>query len=203
MEARLRNALAHGDRLLTGQRIGGARLVAEVIRGAAELPVPEPEALPRDPICLPGGAGNTTRGEGVQRGVGFAVGFKNTGFSEGSPTTTAPRASACSRMVEPKCIALRPRSGRATNVILQVAQTELGTADVVLAPLTTASVGSSGSASASRMTWMAAGAVQLARAAPRSFEEQERTEVAKSTSSGSIGTARRARSTRRRARPRG
>jgi CO/xanthine dehydrogenase Mo-binding subunit len=54
-----------------------------------------------------------------------------------------------------------------------VARTELGTDDVVLAPLTTASVDSAGSASASRMTWMAAGAVQLAcRAA---LEEQERT----------------------------
>jgi CO/xanthine dehydrogenase Mo-binding subunit len=58
-------------------------------------------------------------------------------------------------------------------VILQVAQTELGTEDVVLAPHTTASVDSAGSASASRMTWMAAGAVQLAcRAA---LEERERT----------------------------
>ena len=59
--------------------------------GAAELPVPEPEALPRDPIRLPGGAGNTTRGEGVQRGVGFAVGFKNIGFSEGFDDYRAAR----------------------------------------------------------------------------------------------------------------
>jgi CO/xanthine dehydrogenase Mo-binding subunit len=54
-----------------------------------------------------------------------------------------------------------------------VARTELGTDDVVLAPHTTATVDSSGSTSASRMTWMAAGAVQLAcRAA---LEERERT----------------------------
>ncbi|HKT43326.1 MAG TPA: molybdopterin cofactor-binding domain-containing protein, partial [Gaiellaceae bacterium] len=37
---------------------------------------------------------------------------------------------------------------------------ELGTEDVRLAPGTTAAVGSAGSASASRMTWMAAGAVR-------------------------------------------
>ena len=66
VELRLRNALAHGDRLPTGQRIEGSLPVAEVIRRAAELPVPEPEAAPRDPIRLPGGAGNTTRGEGVR-----------------------------------------------------------------------------------------------------------------------------------------
>jgi CO/xanthine dehydrogenase Mo-binding subunit len=59
------------------------------------------------------------------------------------------------------------------NVILQVAQTELDTEDVVIAPHTTATVDSAGSTSASRMTWMAAGAVQLAcRAA---LEERERT----------------------------
>src|SRR6185436_2865916 len=58
-----------------------------------------------------------------------------------------------------------------TGVILQVARTELGTDAVVLAPMQTATVGSGGSTSASRQTWMAAGAVQLAcRAA---LEERE------------------------------
>jgi CO/xanthine dehydrogenase Mo-binding subunit len=58
------------------------------------------------------------------------------------------------------------------NVILQVARTELGSNDVVLAPHTTATVDSAGSASASRMTWMASGAVRDAcRAA---LEERER-----------------------------
>jgi CO/xanthine dehydrogenase Mo-binding subunit len=46
------------------------------------------------------------------------------------------------------------------GVILQVARTELGIDDVRLAPHTTATVDSAGSASASRMTWMAAGAVR-------------------------------------------
>src|SRR5207248_11266138 len=75
VELRLLNALGPGDVLPTGQRVTGSLPVAEVIRRAAALPIPEPEELPRDPIRLPGGAGNTTRGQGVQRGVGFAVGF--------------------------------------------------------------------------------------------------------------------------------
>ena len=59
-----------------------------------------------------------------------------------------------------------------SDVILQVARLELGTDDVTLASGSTARVGSSGSASASRMTWMAAGAVQTAcRAA---LEERDR-----------------------------
>jgi CO/xanthine dehydrogenase Mo-binding subunit len=173
VELRLRNALAHGDRLPTGQRIDGSLPVAEVIRRAAELPIPEPQDLPRDPIRLPGGTGNTTRGEGVQRGVGFAVGFKNIGFSEGFDDYCAARVRLLADgRAEVHCAAAEVGQG-VTNVILQVARTELGTDDVVLAPLTTASVDSAGSASASRMTWMAAGAVQLAcRAA---LEERERT----------------------------
>ena len=50
-----------------------------------------PKELPRDPIRLPGGAGNTTRGEGVRRGVGFAVGFKNICYSEGFDDSCAAR----------------------------------------------------------------------------------------------------------------
>jgi CO/xanthine dehydrogenase Mo-binding subunit len=173
VELRLLNALAPGDVLPTGQKIEGSLPVADVIRRAAELPVPELEPLPRDAIRLPGGAGNTTRGEGVQRGVGFAVGFKNICYSEGFDDYCAARVRLhADGSAEVHCAAAEVGQG-VSNVIVQVARTELGTDDVVLAPYETASVDSAGSASASRMTWMAAGAVQLAcRAA---LEERERT----------------------------
>jgi CO/xanthine dehydrogenase Mo-binding subunit len=164
VELRLRNALAHGDSLPTGQKITGALPVAEVIRRAAAIPVPEPEELLRDPIRLPGGAGNTTRGEGVRRGVGFAVGFKNIGYSEGFDDYTAARVrlfadSDGELTAEVHCAAAEVGQG-VSNVIVQTARTELETENVVLAPHTTASVDSAGSSSASRMTWMASGAVQ-------------------------------------------
>ncbi|HKI23817.1 MAG TPA: molybdopterin cofactor-binding domain-containing protein [Gaiellaceae bacterium] len=176
VELRLRNAMAPGDALPTGQKITGSMPVAEVIRKAAAIPVPEAEELPRDPIRLPGGAGNTTRGEGVRRGVGFAVGFKNIGYSEGFDDYTAARvrlfADAGGELVaEVHCAAAEVGQG-VTNVILQTARTELELENVVLAPGTTAAVGSAGSASASRMTWMAAGAVQAACRAVR--DELER-----------------------------
>ena len=94
VELRLLNALATGDVLPTGQRLTGSMPVAEVIRQAAALEPPAPEELPRDPLRLPGGAGNTTRGEGVRRGVGFAVGFKNIAYSEGFDDSTAARVRA-------------------------------------------------------------------------------------------------------------
>jgi CO/xanthine dehydrogenase Mo-binding subunit len=172
IELRLLNALRSGDVTPTGQTITGTLPVEEVIRRAAELPVPEAEELPRDPLRLPGGSGNTTRGEGVQRGVGFAVGFKNIGYSEGFDDYTAARVRLhADGSAEVHCAAAEVGQGVA-GVILQVARTELGSDDVTLAPHTTATVGSAGSASASRMTWMASGAVRDAcRAA---LEERER-----------------------------
>jgi CO/xanthine dehydrogenase Mo-binding subunit len=121
---------------------------------------------------LPGGSGNTTRGEGVHRGVGFAVGFKNIGYSEGYDDYTAARVQLhADGSATVHCAAAEVGQGVA-NVILQVARTELGIRDVLVAPHTTATVDSAGSASASRMTWMASGAVRDAcRAA---LEERER-----------------------------
>jgi CO/xanthine dehydrogenase Mo-binding subunit len=172
VELRLLNALGPGDALPTGQVITGSLPTAEVIRRAAAIPVPEPEELPRDPLRLPGGAGNTTRGEGVRRGVGFAVGFKNLCYSEGFDDSCAARVVLrADGSAEVHCAATEVGQGVA-GVMLQVARAELGTDDVVLAPHTTAAVGSAGSASASRLTWMVAGAVRDAcRAA---LEERER-----------------------------
>jgi CO/xanthine dehydrogenase Mo-binding subunit len=172
IELRLLNALGPGGSLPTGQKITGTLPVADVIRRAAALDIPEQEELPRDPMRLPGGSGNTSRGEGVRRGVGFAVGFKNIGYSEGFDDYTAARVRLYEDgSAEVHCAAAEVGQGVA-NVILQVARTELGSNDVVLAPHTTATVDSAGSASASRMTWMASGAVRDAcRAA---LEERER-----------------------------
>ena len=173
IELRLLNALEPGGMLATGQIVAGALPTRDVIRRAAALPPPEPEELPREAIRLPGGAGNTTRGEGVRRGVGFAVGFKNICYSEGfDDFCTARVVLAEDGSAEVHCAAAEVGQG-VSDVILQVARLELGTEDVTLASGSTARVGSAGSASASRMTWMAAGAAQTAcRAA---LEERERT----------------------------
>jgi CO/xanthine dehydrogenase Mo-binding subunit len=172
VELRVLNALAPGDVLPTGQTITGSLPIAETIRAAAALEPPAPEELPRDVLRLPGGAGNTTNGEGVRRGVGFAVGFKNIAYSEGFDDYCAARVELRtdgSAVVH--CAAAEVGQG-VTGVILQVARTELGTDEVALAPVVTSTVDSAGSASASRMTWMAAGAVRDAcRAA---LEEQGR-----------------------------
>ncbi len=152
--------LRTGDTLPTGQRIDCSLPTAEVIRAAAALVPPPAEELPRDPLRLPGGAGNTTRGEGVRRGTGFAVGFKNIAFSEGFDDYCAARVRLLADgSAEVHCAAAEAGQG-VTNVILQVARTELGIAEVRLAPPSTATVESAGSTSASRQTWMVSGAVR-------------------------------------------
>src|SRR4051812_26549953 len=172
IELRLLNALKPDDVLPTGQPLTGSAPIAETIRAAAALEPPPAEELPRDPLRLPGGSGNTTRGEGVQRGVGFAVGFKNIAYSEGFDDYCAARVKiGADGVAEIHCAAAEVGQG-VSGVILQVARTELGIEDVRLAPVQTATVDSAGSASASRMTWMAAGAVRDAcRAA---LDEQQR-----------------------------
>jgi CO/xanthine dehydrogenase Mo-binding subunit len=172
VELRLLNALKPGDALPTGQVITGSLPIAETIRAAQALEPPPPEELPRDPLRLPGGAGNTTHGEGVRRGVGFAVGFKNIAYSEGFDDYCAARVRLLADgTAEVHCAAAEVGQG-VSGVILQVARTELGIDGVRLATGQTATVDSAGSASASRLTWMAAGAVRDAcRAA---LEEQRR-----------------------------
>ena len=166
VELRLLNALAPGDMLPTGQVVTGSLPTAEAIRLCAELQQPPPEELPRDPIRLPGGTGNTTRGEGVARGTGFALGFKNICFSEGFDDHCSARVRLFERVpgmlaAEVLCAAAEVGQG-STDVIGQVARMELETDDVTVLDPSTSGVGSAGSTSASRMTWMAAGAVRLA-----------------------------------------
>ena len=134
VELRLLNALEPGDVLPTGQTITGAFPVAEVIRRAAALDPPEPEELPRDPMRLPGGSGNTTHGQGVRRGTGFAVGFKNICYSEGFDDSCAARVRLSGAggelRAEVHCAGAEVGQG-VSNVVLQVARTELGIDDVV------------------------------------------------------------------------
>ena len=162
---RLMNALAPGDELPTGEIITGTLPVADVIRRCAELQPPAGDGPARHRMRYPGGAGNTSQGEGLASGVGFAVGFKNIGYSEGFDDYAAARVRLTSDgvdlLAEVHFAGAEVGQG-VTNVVEAVAREELPGVEVILAPAGTATVGSSGSASASRLTWMAAGAVQLA-----------------------------------------
>jgi len=169
VELRLRNALAPGDELLTGQRIEGTLPVREVIRACAGLPLPEPAA--DDPLARPGGAGRTALAADVKRGVGFAVGFKNLMYAEGYMDGSSARCRIERGVVTITCAAAEVGQGFVT-LVQQIARTVLGVDDVVVAPADT-TIASAGSTSASRQTMMSGGAVEKAcRAARGQLEER-------------------------------
>ena len=166
VEIRLRNAVARGDSLITGQAFRGATPVAEVIRtcAAAPLPATDPSGLPE--TALPGGAGRTADRARVRRGVGFAVGFKNMLFSTGFDDYSTARCRLEGGTVTITSAAVEVGQGLVT-LVRQIAHHVLGVDDIRLSPVGTAGIGSAGSTSASRQTWMTGGAVEAACLAVR------------------------------------
>ena len=166
IELRLRNVVSTGSRLPTGQTITGTAPAREVVERCRTLPMPEePErAVMRDPMTFPGGAGNVGHGEGIVRGVGFAVGFKNIAYSEGFDDFHQARVTlsngADGPVAEVHTAGVECGQGFST-IVTQVARTELGIDAVVLHAADT-QVDSAGSTSASRQTFMGGGAVQAA-----------------------------------------
>jgi xanthine dehydrogenase D subunit len=163
VEIRLRNALAPGDELLTGQVIDGTLPVARVIRECAALPMPD--AAVDDVLARPGGAGRTADAVDVRRGVGFAVGFKNLMYAEGYQDGSTARCRLEDGLATVTCAAAEVGQGFVT-LAQQIARSVLGVRDVLLAPPDT-SIASAGSTSASRQTMMSGGAVEQACQAVR------------------------------------
>jgi CO/xanthine dehydrogenase Mo-binding subunit len=132
-------------------------------------PDPPPADGAHDLRELPGGVSNTTHGEGVRRGVGVAIGFKNVGFSEGFDDYSTARVrlsiDADGPLVEVHTAAAEVGQGIVT-VQAQIARTELGVARVAVLNADTR-VGSAGSSSASRQTYVTGGAVRAACEAVR------------------------------------
>ena len=176
VEVRISNAMREGSAMPTGQVVDSAAPVAEIlnlVRSRPLPPVPAATSEDRDLRSLPGGVSNTTHGEGVARGVGYAVGIKNVGFSEGFDDYSTARVRLELVAGEPTAqvhtAAAEVGQGLVT-VLAQIARTELGIERVVILPADTL-IGSAGSSSASRQTYMTGGAV---RAACRAVREQLR-----------------------------
>ena len=167
VEIRLRNAVSEGSTMPTGQVIDSAAPVAELLTRVRDKPQPPPAA--DDPRERPGGVANTTRGEGVVRGVGYGVGIKNVAFSEGFDDYSTARVRLELVHGEPvvsvHTAAAEVGQGLVT-VQAQIARTELGVAQVAVVPADTA-VGSAGSSSASRQSYVTGGAVKAACEAVR------------------------------------
>ena len=166
VELRCRNGMSLGAQAPTGQIIDSPAPVAELLRLVEQRPLPPEMTANGRPelLDLPGGAANTTHGEGVRRGVGYAVAYKNVGFSEGFDDYSVARVrlevSGGEPTVTVHTAAAEVGQGLVT-IEQQICRTELGVQHVVTQPKDT-SVGSGGSTSASRQTYVTGGAVQAA-----------------------------------------
>jgi xanthine dehydrogenase D subunit len=159
VDLRLKNALGPGDVLPTGQVVTGTAPVAECLRAAVSYPLPPPAG---DGLLeRPGGAGRTDDPSRTRRGVGVAVGFKNLMYSEGFDDTSEARVRLAGGVATVSCAVAEVGQGFVT-IAGQIARTVLGCDAVVLEPPDSASMGSAGSSSASRQTWMSGGAVERA-----------------------------------------
>ncbi|MEU5400386.1 xanthine dehydrogenase subunit D [Streptomyces sp. NPDC005963] len=169
VEFRQRNAMSQGTIMPTGQRVDFPAPVAELLRRVKARPLPperqwETAGAAADLRALPGGLSNTTHGEDVVRGVGYAVGIKNVGFSEGFDDYSTARVRLESVAGEPVVTvhtAMAEVGQGGVTVHAQIARTELGIARVTIAPADTR-VGSAGSTSASRQTYVTGGAIKHA-----------------------------------------
>lgn len=167
VEFRRLNAMEQGTLLPTGQAVDSPAPVAELLRRVKAMPLPPQQQWltageAADVRQLPGGLSNTTHGEGVVRGIGYAVGIKNVGFSEGFDDYSTARVRMEVVGGEPVATvhtAMAEVGQGGVTVHAQIARTELGVTQVTIQPADT-QVGSAGSTSASRQTYVTGGAVR-------------------------------------------
>jgi CO/xanthine dehydrogenase Mo-binding subunit len=151
------NALQSGDPMpTTGQVIQTPLPTVDVIKSLQAMPLPETGPGTHHSE-LPGGSGLTTEPEHVSRGVGYALGIKNLGFSEGSDDFAQARVRIVSDGAIVETAAIEVGQGLVT-VLAQIARSALGISQVEVAHVDTSKIDSAGSTSASRQTQVSGGA---------------------------------------------
>lgn len=157
VEVRLRNAMKTGDKLITGQVVESVAPVERLIRETDSIPLPEELATSPHELDLPGGSGITAERQHIRRGIGWGVSIKNIMYSEGFDDYSTARCTLRDGQVTLKFATSEVGQGFVT-LAPQIARTILGVDDVVCDTIDT-NIGSAGSTSASRQTWMSGGAV--------------------------------------------
>jgi xanthine dehydrogenase D subunit len=157
VDIRLINAMETGDRLITGQPILNSAPVAQCIRETAEIPMPPNMTNETDVLAIPGGSGLTATPSKIRRGVGWGVSIKNLMYSEGFDDFSTARCTVEDGRVSLKFATSEVGQGFVT-LAPQIARTVLGLDEVFIETIDTG-IGSAGSTSASRQTWMSGGAV--------------------------------------------
>lgn len=157
VDVRLINAMETGDALITGQIVDSVAPVARCIQETAALPMPPALEDDAHELALPGGSGLTADRRHIKRGIGWGVSIKNIMYSEGFDDFSTARCTVIDGAVTLKFATSEVGQGF-TMLAPQIARTVLGLDNVICDTIDT-SIGSAGSTSASRQTWMSGGAV--------------------------------------------
>ena len=146
-----------GGPRIGGPRIGGPRTGGPRTGGSGDGVGGNGAAAA---MSRPGGAGRTADDSHVRRGVGYAASIKNLMFSEGFDDYSTAACRLSEGVATITCACVEVGQGFVT-LAQQIAREVLGVQQVQLDPADTA-IGSAGSSSASRQTWMSGGAVLAA-----------------------------------------
>lgn len=179
VEIRLKNVLRDGSLLTTQTPIPTTVTIAEVIEACAQSAAWHTpfDRLPHPFTPIPSLPPNP---KALRRGRGFACAFKNIGFSFGFPERCEATIDLFGTQTVEKAILYHAGADvgqGAHTVFQQMTATALGLepSQVEVHPSDTATSGDAGSASASRMTWMASHAIQgAAAAALAAWQNEER-----------------------------
>ena len=157
VEIRLINAMVTGDPLITGQIMESVAPVSRCITETDAIPMPDPMGDTVNELSLPGGSGLTASRSNIVRGIGWGVSMKNLMYSEGFDDYATARCILKDGVASLKFATSEVGQGFVT-LAPQIARSVLGVDEVILEPIDT-QIGSAGSTSASRQTWMSGGAV--------------------------------------------
>jgi xanthine dehydrogenase D subunit len=157
VEVRLINAMVTGDPLITGQIMESVAPVARCITETDAIPLPQPLGATVNELALPGGSGLTASRSNIVRGIGWGVSMKNLMYSEGFDDYATARCVLKDGVASLKFATSEVGQGFVT-LAPQIARSVLGVDEVIIEPIDT-QIGSAGSTSASRQTWMSGGAV--------------------------------------------
>jgi CO/xanthine dehydrogenase Mo-binding subunit len=154
---RLLNAIRTGDTLITGQILESVAPVERCIRETDALPLPPPLPTDAHELLLPGGSGLTADRRHIVRGIGYGVSIKNIMYSEGFDDYSTARCILQDGVATIKFATSEVGQGFVT-LAPQIARSVLGVDEVITETIDT-QIGSAGSTSASRQTWMSGGAM--------------------------------------------
>lgn len=182
VELRRRNMLTEGSIGITGTELPPGVSLPEVIEACADAarwtePTPDPVPIAAFASLPPSSAS-------VRRGRGFACAYKNIGFSFGFPERSEARIVLTGHGDEPDGAELYLAGADvgqgAHTAFVQMASAATGLPPEAITPTfsDTASTGDSGSASASRLSWMTGNAVLgAAEEAEKAWRDGERPAV--------------------------